>query len=227
MADLQQLQSRLDKVINSLKGGEVKPQETARMVKRTEVASAQHKRNLVKYMIIGIAIILLLVGIVYFMAKTSHGQNIGDKLKSLLPFGSKKPPKPSNKRKLEAQTIDFRTPPSGGPSSGPIEGPVGLQKRLRQDGLRQDGPPIGLQPSTKHIPPVVLPNLPPNPEPHVFDPRAVPINRHPGNQPGPPRGPPMGPTPGPPMGPTPGPPMGPPMPPPNQQRGPSPPVDDV
>jgi hypothetical protein len=182
------IESRLDRLLEKVAGGaHVSPQhmegrEVARVVKRTEVASVAHKRNLVKYIVIGVAIILLLVGIIYFVAKTKYGQNIKVKLMSMLP-GKKKRSLTDMKKTgasgplgphLVAQDVDFRTKRAhiGGPNGGP-QGPNG-----GPNGGPPHPPP---RPSvTVTVPRIPKPNVPEGDEDEELDPGAVRFRRRKG-----------------------------------------------
>ena len=118
------IESRLDKLLEKVSGGITggehvsapQDREVARVVKRTEVASISQKKNLVKYIVIGVAIIMLLAGIIYFVAKTKYGKGIRDVIGSFLP-GKKKRNITELSRaggdgpssKLVAQEVDFRS----------------------------------------------------------------------------------------------------------------------
>jgi hypothetical protein len=170
------IEARLDKLLEKVSGGAhvavPDGREVARVVKRTEIATTGHKRNLVKYIVIGIAIILILVGIVYFVSKTGHGKVFTDKMKAILPFVTKKrkfddvglrtqggdAPRGDAPRGhgLVAQDVDFRTPSSGG--GGP--------------------PPPAHAPSVRvQVPRIPKDNVPEGHEPEEMDPGAVRFRR--------------------------------------------------
>jgi flagellar basal body-associated protein FliL len=168
-------EAALDKLLEKLGGGasqQKSPQtEPARLVKRTEVATQQHKRSVIKYIIIGIAIIILLAAIVYFVANTSHGKSIQEKIANLLPFGTRKrkiknlpnqpnqPNQPFNNptnpnqptQPLVAKRVDFRTPTQ--PQKQPrIQIPQAPVERVENSDTKKDirmdpnAVPIRLQP---------------------------------------------------------------------------------
>lgn len=188
MTSTSSITERLDKILEQvgqrassspLQGGHTgEDREIARVVKRTEVATPAHKRNLMKYIIIGIAIILLLVGIVYFVAKTKYGQIIKGKLLDMLPGQKRKRPEnPQNPRsKLVAQEVDFRsqkasdpTPPLRRPVIPPSvkvpqvqnEGDGELDPGAVRFARRTPAPPPNLQPP----PQTLQTSQPPQPQP--------------------------------------------------------------
>lgn len=202
----QRLDKLLEKVSGNLAGGAHTPlpsgRDVARVVKRTEVASTFQKMNMVKYVVIGIAIILLLVGAIYFVAKTKYGKGIRDMMGSWLPGGNKKKRKVTDlsrsdgpPSKLVAQEVDFRTKASPhGPPHGPPHGQPQYPQR----------PTV-----TVHVPRIPPPTKQEEEEEEELDPGAVRFKRR------------KGPVGGGPVG-VQGPPLRPPRP-----QGPPPPVDDV
>lgn len=159
------IEERLDKLISqfSNKDATAAPaRDVARVVKRTEVATKQHKQSLVKYVVIGIAIILILAGIIYFMAKTKHGQGVQAKIAAMLPFGRGKrkagPTNPTDltKRPLIAEEVDFRSKRSNEAPSAPM----------------------AIPPSTNvvRVPNIPRPNIPVGQEPEDMDPGAIRLN---------------------------------------------------
>ena len=211
------IEARLDKLLERVSGGAHQPpvvdpnREVARMVKRTEVATMSQKQNVVKFIVIGVVIILLLVGMIYFVAKTKYGKGIRDVIGEYLPFGSKKRKAQDDaatqapKKVLVAEDVDLRSRPSIPPQ----------RPSTRQVGRH---PPVG--------PPVTVrvPNIQPKDENEHLDPGAVPFRRRrvaqappniPSNVEPPPRGPQVTEN------------DDEPPPPPSQRpRGPSPPIED-
>lgn len=181
----QRLDKLLEKVSGGITGGHVSPpqdgREVARVVKRTQVATMSQKKNLVKYIVIGIAIILLLVGIIYFVAKTKYGKSIRDMMGSWLPGGNKKRKAATTdlsrgdhpQSKLVAQDVDFRSkPPHGRVVVDP--GPRGPHQGNRPHGHGPQRPTVTVR--VPRIPP-------PNPEEEdddEFDPGAVKFRRRKG-----------------------------------------------
>ena len=91
------LEAKLDQLLEShiskpepLAGG-TEVRDSARLVKRTEVASNQQKRSMVKYIFVSIIIVMIIVAIIYFVAKTSHGKVLREKISSMLGRKRKKP----------------------------------------------------------------------------------------------------------------------------------------
>jgi hypothetical protein len=161
---------------------------------------------LVKYIVIGIAIVLLLVGIIYFIAKTTHGATIREKLASVLPFVQSKKRKIApvstslGRAALVAQDVDLRT--SRGNPGPPVhgQGPRGPPSQ----GPGPPNPPP--RPSvTIRVPRIAAPDVPEGDEDEALDPGAVRFKRR--------RGRPSGGAPSGGRG--------------QGQRGPPPPVDDV
>lgn len=186
-------EAMLDQIIEKLGGGgggSSSPQEPARLVKRTEVANMQHKRSMLKYIIIGIVIILIIAAIIYFIAKTSHGKGIQDKLAALLPFGAKrKKPSPSNQPQkptnLVAERIDFTKPPQSQPSQ-PVRPPPILPTKLPRNANNTD---LVMDPSAVPIRPSSRPTQPPKPlqPPRPLQPPKPPPPHRPENKVDPPR----------------------------------------
>lgn len=165
------IEARLDKLLERVSGGAHQPvvdpnREVARMVKRTEVATTSQKQNVVKFIVIGVVIILLLVGMIYFVAKTKYGKGIRDIIGQYLPFGSKKRKAQDDmvtqgpKKVLVAEDVDLRSRPS-------------MPPRLPPPGQAGRPPPVA--------PPVTVrvPNIKPRDENEHLDPGAVPFRRRP------------------------------------------------
>ena len=159
------IEARLDKLLERVSGGAhqsipLQPdREVARMVKRTEVATTSQKQNVVKFIVIGIAIILLLVGMIYFVAKTKYGKGIRDVVGGFLGSVGK-----SNKKR-SADTMQAQ--PSSQPRKMLIAEDVDLRSRSK---LQQP------QPSTPVT--VRVPRIPPKNEDEHLDPGAVPFRRN-------------------------------------------------
>ena len=166
------LEARLDKLLERVSGGAhqtpiVAPdREVARVVKRTEVASVSQKQNVVKFIVIGIVIILLLVGMVYFVAKTKYGKGLRDVFAEYFP-GSKK-------RKVGEVGGQAHT---GAPRKALVAEEVDLRSRPRQQGLP---PPTGHagRPTAPVAPTTVrVPAIKPKDSNEHLDPGAVPFRR--------------------------------------------------
>lgn len=208
------IEARLDKLLERVSGGAHQPvvdpnREVARMVKRTEVATTSQKQSVVKFIVIGVVIILLLVGMIYFVAKTKYGKGIRDVIGEYLPFGSKKRKAQDDmatqgpKKVLVTEEVDLRSRPRPGPPMPPRLPPTG-----------QAGRPPSAPPVTIRVPPIK-----PKDDNEHLDPGAVPFRRR--RAPQSPPGPPPGPRPGQVTENDDAPP-----PPSQRTRGPSPPVED-
>lgn len=208
------IEARLDKLLERVSGGAHQPvadpsREVARMVKRTEVATTSQKQSVVKFIVIGIVIIMLLVGMIYFVAKTKYGKGIRDAIGEYLPFINKKRKAQDDaatqgpKKVLVAEDVDLRSRPRPGPPMPPRLPPTGQAVR-----------PPSAPPVTIRVPPIK-----PEDDNEHLDPGAVPFQRRRVAQ-----------APNPPPGPRPGQVTEndeePPPPPSQRPRGPSPPVED-
>lgn len=201
--------ARLDKLLEKVSGGAHVPpttsmvpegREVARVVKRTEVAGPAHKRNLVKYVVIGIAIVLLLAGIIFFVGKTSHGRKLGATLSAMMPFGSKKKRAAASPRAMVPGTGGGSSAPSGAPARRRL---VAQDVDFRSNPSTPSGPPSQRPSTTVRVP--RIPVLPQDEDDNDMDPGAVKFKRRRLTAPRPPPRPPR----------------------PVAPRGPSPPVDDV
>lgn len=168
------IEARLDKLLERVSGQShqtpvVDPnREIARMVKRTEVATTLQKQNVVKFIVIGVVIILLLVGIIYFVAKTKYGKGIRDMLGEYLPIVDKKrkiqdvsQTSQASTKVLVAEDVDLRSRPLMAPRPPP-------QPRFANQ------PQDVSAPITVRVPPIK-----PKDENEHLDPGAVPFRRRP------------------------------------------------
>lgn len=159
------IEARLDKLLERVSGGAhqsvaLQPdREVARMVKRTEVATTSQKQNVVKFIVIGIAIILLLVAMIYFVAKTKYGKGIRDMMGGFLGSVGK-----SNKKR-SADIMQEQ------PSSQPRKVLVAEEVDLRSHPKTQ-------RPSPNVPVTVRVPRIPAKHENEHLDPGAVPFRRN-------------------------------------------------
>lgn len=166
------LEARLDKLLERVSGGAhhtpvVGPdREVARVVKRTEVASVSQKQNVVKFIVIGVVIILLLVGMVYFVAKTKYGKGLRDFVGEY--FQSNK------KRKVGEIGRQVHT---GAPRKALVVEDIDLRSHPRQPGPRQ--PPTGIAGRPTAPTTVRVPAIKPKDSDEHLDPGAVPFRRQP------------------------------------------------
>ena len=189
------IESRLDQILSRISGGgptgptaPSPPRDVARMVKRTEVATAQHKRSLVKYVVVGVAIILLLVAAIYFVANTSHGKAMMARCKNILSSktttqkrksgqitSNGNPPSrvPHTSTSLVAQEVDFRSRGQAGQSTPPVQVRV---PHIPKDQVTEGNEPEELDPGAvrftrrtpRRLPPRTQPNQPTQPtRPHI------------------------------------------------------------
>ena len=169
------LEARLDKLLERVSGGAhhapvVAPdREVARVVKRTEVASVSQKQNVVKFIVIGVVIILLLVGMVYFVAKTKYGKGLRDMFGEYFP-GSKK-------RKVG--DVGGRTH-AGVPKKTLVAEDVALRSRPRQPVHRPPRTGFAGRPAAPIVPTMVrVPAIKPKDSDEDLHPGAVPFRRRP------------------------------------------------